>query len=149
MIWNSTSRFLHPPGREGKKKKANKEFGKEIQRNSGGDWKTSEGWPMQTPRRAQSSLSQVYPLRTELYTPALLAIHTPQHTKKNPFFLLETQIPDQVALMLDKSLMMTMPEKRHRSKLHVRVHWDQTLLSPTLSTLHFLKCSCASKKKPP
>ena len=145
MIWNSTSRLLHPPGREGKKKQANKEFGKEIQKNSGGAWKTSEGWPRHTPRRAQSSLSRVYPLCTELYTPPLLAIHTPQHTKKDSFFLLQTQIPDQVALTLDKSLMMIMPQKRLRSKLHARVHWDQTLLSPTLSTLHLLKCSCASK----
>lgn len=35
MIWNSTSRLLHPPGREGKKRQANKEFGKQIQKNSG------------------------------------------------------------------------------------------------------------------
>lgn len=60
MIRNSTSRFLHPPGREGKKKQVNKEFGKELQKHSGGDWKTSEEWPMQTPIRAQSSPSQVY-----------------------------------------------------------------------------------------
>jgi len=118
MIWNSTSRLLHPPGREGKKKQANKAFGKEIQKNSGGDWKTSAGWPMQTPRKAQSSFSRFYTLCTELCTPPLPATHTPQHARKNSFSLLETQTPDQLAFMLDKSLII-MPQNRPRSKLHV------------------------------
>lgn len=112
MIRNSTPRLLHPPASKGKKKKSklHKEFGKKIPKNSGGDWKTSERWHAD-PRRVQSSLCQVYPLCAGLCTPPLLAIHTPQHTKTTSFFLLETQISDQVAPMLDKSLMMIMPQE--------------------------------------
>lgn len=112
MIRNSTPRLLHPPASKGKKKKASytKSLEKRFQRTQG-----VTGRPLRdgvlTPRRVQSSLCQVYPLCAGLCTPPLLAIHTPQHTKTTSFFLLETQISDQVAPMLDKSLMMIMPQE--------------------------------------
>lgn len=145
MIWNSTSRLLHPPGTEGKEKQANRLWKRESKELRG--W-LEDLWGI---ANADTKKGSVFPLlgllslHRAIHPNSAGNPHTSAHQKDFIFPFRNTDIRSG-SLPLDKSLMTIMPQKRPRSKLHIHVYWDQTLLSPTLSILHLLKCSCASKK---